>query len=203
MRTGATPTATRLCPKAQGWRKTPTLGTRFVYSSTPTGLRHDGVSICDQSQPQPQRGCVPKPRVGAARLPWGHDLFIHLPQRGCGMMLFRYENRRNPVGVVSVLNPIPRVARPSQPWAGGLSPFGAGVGGPDVSKENTSTKTAISKCHLRGIFYFAVRTVNIRFFNLRYLTEIRSNSSFATLKQPRLAGEPITLQRTSIMTGYS
>ncbi len=32
----------------------------------------------------------------------------------------------NPVGVDSNLNPLPRVARDAQPWAGGRNPFGIG-----------------------------------------------------------------------------
>ena len=56
--------------------------------------------------------------------PMGEPLF-----RGFGKMVVRYSNRRNPVEVVSVLNPFPRVAHSSQPWAGGHIPVGDGLNG--------------------------------------------------------------------------
>ena len=64
---------------------------------------------------QPQSGYVPKPRVGIRCLPWECGSLVHQPQRGCGADTVRMICR-NPVGVVSVLRPLPRVARCSQPW---------------------------------------------------------------------------------------
>ena len=77
----------------------------------------------------PQRGIGPKPKVGVTRLSWEGGCFFHQPQRGCGMDTVRRTIWRNPVGVVFNLRPLPRVARSSQPWAGGRSPVGAGNGG--------------------------------------------------------------------------
>ena|GEM_PF-5323160 len=51
---------------------------------------------------------------------------VHQPQRGCDPHIARHPICPNPVGVVSILNLLPRVARASQPWAGGHSPVGAG-----------------------------------------------------------------------------
>ena len=92
-----------------------------------TGLE---MAWADERMPfaMPQRGIGPKPRVGATRLPWEGGLIIHQPQRGCGLDAARRPICRNPVGVVFNLRPLPRVARSSQPWAGGHSPVGAGKG---------------------------------------------------------------------------
>src|SRR2546427_9876206 len=43
------------------------------------------------------------------------------PQRGCDRWR---RHGRNPVGVVAIPRHAPRVARSSQPWAGGHNPFG-------------------------------------------------------------------------------
>ena len=74
---------------------------------------------------QRQRRCGPKPRVGARneRLPWEGTFVAVQPQRGCGA---GGGNRRNPVGVETVACITPRVARSSQPWAGGRNPVGIG-----------------------------------------------------------------------------
>jgi hypothetical protein len=75
--------------------------------------------------PQRQRCCVPKPRVGARneRLPWETVPICSQPQRGCGS---GEENRHNPGGVETFARMTPKVARSSQPWAGGRNPFGIG-----------------------------------------------------------------------------
>ncbi len=44
------------------------------------------------------------------------------PQRGCGPFLIF--DSTTPSGLIVVLSVIPRVARASQPWAGGRNPFG-------------------------------------------------------------------------------
>ena len=74
---------------------------------------------------QRQRRCVPKPRVGARneRLPWETVPICSQPQRGCGTT---GESRRNPGGVETVTGIAPKVARASQPWAGGRNPVGIG-----------------------------------------------------------------------------
>jgi hypothetical protein len=59
-------------------------------------------------------------------LPWEHGVSFFQPHRGCGPMVVQYANRHNPVGVVSVLILLPRVARSSQPWAKSLNPVGIG-----------------------------------------------------------------------------
>src|SRR5882762_832799 len=46
---------------------------------------------------------------------------IKQPQRGCGSGM---KARHNPVGVETDATRKPRVARSSQPWAGGHNPFG-------------------------------------------------------------------------------
>ena len=78
---------------------------------------------------QPQRGCDSKPRVGpSADLPWVRECGVVQPQRGCGPNdLHPPPVRRvaTPSGLVDQLIPLPRVARASQPWALGRSPFGA------------------------------------------------------------------------------
>jgi len=81
------PTATRLRPKAQGWpARGPTLGklpfilpvpNRNAVASQSPGLArpraYPGKTSVHFPCPQPQRGCVPKPRVGPpAGLPWGN-----------------------------------------------------------------------------------------------------------------------------------
>ena len=70
----------------------------------------------ERFQFQPQSGYVPKPRVGIGCLPWECGPLVHQPQRGCATDAGR-TNGRNPVGVVFNLRPLPKVARPSQPWA--------------------------------------------------------------------------------------
>jgi len=88
------------------------------------------------SQRQPMTACElitptgyrPKAQGCEARATLGQRPNHSQPQRGCDTDTAR-TNGRNPVGVDSVLRPLPRVARCSQPWAGGRSPVGAGQGG--------------------------------------------------------------------------
>jgi len=73
--------------------------------------------MCGIEPFMPQRGIVPKPRGGAARLSWEHGVsFSPQPQRGCDTDAAR-TIWHNPVGVVSISRSLPRVARASQPWA--------------------------------------------------------------------------------------
>ncbi len=55
------------------------------------------------------------------------------PRRGCGPIHFYYTSPmvgtgHNPFRVVHFSTVFPRVARSSQPWAGGHNPFGIGKG---------------------------------------------------------------------------
>ena len=70
-----------------------------------------------------QRDSDPKPRVARHELPWETAEILHQPQRGCA---FGPNERRNPLGVGFPSFLIPRVARASQPWAGGRNPVGIG-----------------------------------------------------------------------------
>ena len=76
----------------------------------------------------PQRGCVPQPRVApSSALPWVTWQCVPNP-KGVAPPWFGRANGQPaqpfPGGGYSA--PGPRVAPPSQPWAGGLNPFGIG-----------------------------------------------------------------------------
>lgn len=68
---------------------------------------------------QPQRGCDPKPKVAAARLPWVNRQEGERPQRGRGS---KVSAGHNPFRVVRAIGHCPKAA--SQPWAGSRNPFG-------------------------------------------------------------------------------
>ena len=94
--------------------------------------RSEGLILIQMSSPspQPQRGCDPKPRVGpSADLPWVCECEAVQPQGGCGSNDLHPPSERRvatPSGLIDYLMRLPRVARASQPWALGRSPFGAG-----------------------------------------------------------------------------
>jgi len=82
----------------------------------PTGLHHSA------------QGC----RAREATL--GHTVkFFPQPQRGC--ITPRRPAGFNPVGVGFLFHGSPRVARGSQPWADGRSPFGAEIRVSNVNRE--------------------------------------------------------------------
>jgi hypothetical protein len=65
--------------------------------------------------PKSQRDSSLQPGVGEpASLPWVTGFNILQPQRGC---VIPATKRLNPVGVETILDGRPRVARASQPWA--------------------------------------------------------------------------------------
>jgi hypothetical protein len=71
---------------------------------------------------QSQRDCGSKPKVGAPRLPWEGGWRFQQPQRGCGPDATRLA--ATPLGLLTIWQPIPRVAPWAQPWAGGQNPVG-------------------------------------------------------------------------------
>jgi len=72
--------------------------------------------------PERQRRSILQPRVGVTqeRLPW--DLGKNMSPTPTG--LHHPDEKRNPVGVGRKTQPVPRVARPSQPWAEGRNAVG-------------------------------------------------------------------------------
>src|SRR5436309_5710676 len=88
-------------------------------------MKFDGGSIL---QEESQRDSGAKPRVARHELPWEvtpNDLSTPTGLRLICLRL-RVCHRHNPVGVAIRSNGFPRVARSSQPWAGGRNPFGIG-----------------------------------------------------------------------------
>ena len=74
-------------------------------------------------------GCDPKPRVGPSPTYPGCVKDVIQPQRGCGpddTSVASGGRVATPLGLNDHLTRLPRVARSSQPWALGHSPFGAG-----------------------------------------------------------------------------
>jgi len=64
--------------------------------------------------PESQRDSVTQPKVAeSARLPWDGRGIGRQPQRGC--VIWRGNIRHNPLGLMIILIPLPRVARSSQP----------------------------------------------------------------------------------------
>jgi hypothetical protein len=90
----------------------------------PTGLRPSA------------QGCEARATLG--------DVPKHFPQpqRGCGTTA---RDAHNLVEVEKSLRRFPKVARPSQPWAGGHSPFGA-----DESRTLTTLRNALLPNLLSG-----------------------------------------------------
>ena len=67
------------------------------------------------------------PRLARQRLPWVRHGDKSQPQRGCALFANRNGNPaggHNRVAVANLPNQLPKVARSSQPWAGGRNPFG-------------------------------------------------------------------------------
>src|SRR2546423_3754474 len=71
-----------------------------------------------------QRDSGTKPRVASNELPWGNEDDEYNPERVAAPCDGNTQCRRNPVGVVDRWRGVPRVARSSQPWAGGHNPVG-------------------------------------------------------------------------------
>jgi hypothetical protein len=78
-----------------------------AHSSIPKGLRLEA------------QGCEERATLGEAPKHFSQPQ----RQRGCGMVWCG--DGRNPVGVEKCSQRFPKVARSSQPWAGGHSPVGA------------------------------------------------------------------------------
>ncbi len=101
-----------------------------------------------------QRDCAAKPRVGASRLTWEGGRLLQRPQRGCGPDAPDWP--QPPSGVLTIWQPLPRVALEAQPWAGGQNPDGiqetkcAGRKGVDLF--------AVDACRgQRGLAHFRLR----------------------------------------------
>ena len=69
-----------------------------------------------------QRDSVVKPRVARNELPWVCPARAFQPQRGCSTPIDPTD--ATPLGLKGNSTSFPRVARSSQPWAGGCNPFG-------------------------------------------------------------------------------
>ena len=82
-------------------------------------VEHRSTSALGESQ----RDSGAKPRVARNELPWVVTTKNHEPQRGFGREGVGLAGR-NPVGVGIYRDGTPRVARSSQPWAGGRNPVG-------------------------------------------------------------------------------
>ena len=78
----------------------------------------------------PNPNGIPPASPGLSRrrdYPGKRDPLSFQPQRGCGQNDMS-GNGHNPVGVGGRWGRLPRVARSSQPWAGGCNPVGVGAG---------------------------------------------------------------------------
>src|SRR6266851_5562886 len=71
-----------------------------------------------------QRDSAKKPRVARNELPWDYASRSTTTLKGLRPTATAAQRGRNPVGVVKHRPPLPRVARPSQPWALLRNPFG-------------------------------------------------------------------------------
>ena len=93
-----------------------------IYAYSIDDKAHAGLAKCWRRRPgESQRDSGSKPKVARRALPWEHGPIIPQPQRGCGLPS---RTDATPLGLVIILNGLPRVARSSQPWAEGLNPFG-------------------------------------------------------------------------------
>src|SRR5258708_2165460 len=71
-----------------------------------------------------QRDSATKPRVARNELPWDGPFNRTTTLKGLWPTATAAQRGHNPVGVVKHRPPLPRVARPSQPWALLRNPFG-------------------------------------------------------------------------------
>ena len=101
---------------------------RFPAPGKPLKRFASQISAARARKPQPQRGCVLQPRVARAeRATLGGREQIAFNPNGVAAQCATVTNDRTPLGLRLVCRPEPRVARSSQPWAGGRSPVGAGA----------------------------------------------------------------------------
>ena len=104
---------------------------RFVSSwfFSTTGWRHRSISCrVEVAVRESQRDSVAKPTVARHELPWVISGRKSQPQRGCGGGERRRAGPQPRWGWV-LGRGVPKVARPSQPWADGHNPFGIESGG--------------------------------------------------------------------------
>ena len=102
---------------------------RNAKRTAPLPLPLEGLSLAHNSMlktRESQRDSVSKPRVARREHTLGMPRVGYQPQRGCVRPLA--PGWRNPVGVDRRRTSFPRVARASQPWAGGHNPFGNDTG---------------------------------------------------------------------------
>ena len=126
----------------------PLLGAHLSF--LPSALKNFSPNGAASSSPG-----LPAPRG----LPWVGTWKWVQPQRGCGGS-HRWPGH-NPVGVGEDFTRVPRVARSSQPWAGGRSPVGAAEREPALQESEMRPALGQATCLRRQLATFERRGASL------------------------------------------
>ena len=94
------------------------------FSERPRATSASGLIMAHKSRRvsvNPKGIPAQSPGLRACELPWVITPRACQPQRGCGL---GGDRAATPLGLCAIVSSFPRVARASQPWAGGRNPFG-------------------------------------------------------------------------------